>query len=325
MMQKKIPGTVQKFAIAFFFLGLLFLFSCGEDQGEKQADYNFKQGVAELQLNFRENAPPERIYPNSDFKLILEADNQMAYDIEEGKVWITGILGEYFEVTPLEQNFQEVLQGELFAGRSLTTPAGTKVFLEFQGHAFQPFQNAEQQTNPFFLKAQYRSRAEFQDTFCLNTNLYAVYDTSCGEEENNQNTKRYTGQGAPVGVSEVEVVTTPGVGAQVEFRVRLRNFGRGKIERIDVVRAQLGKEEISCDFPSASGEYKGSVIATERTDSGSFSSTGGIDEALLLCRKLLEAQTSYETTLQLEFSYLYLAQEQKQLNLWRGSTRELIE
>lgn len=323
MMQKKIPGTVQKFAIAFLFFILLFLFSCGTDQGEKLAYYNFKQGVAELQLNFRENAPPERIYPNSDFKLILEADNQMAYDIEEGKVWITGILGEYFEVTPLEQNFQEVLQGEPFAGRSLTTPAGTKVFFEFQGHAFLPFQNAEQQTNPFFLKAQYRSRAEFQDTFCLNTNLYAVYDASCSKESR-EDAKSYSGQGAPVGVSEVEVVTSPGVGAQVEFRVRLRNFGKGKIERIDIVRAQLGKEEISCNFPGASGEYKGSVVATERVDSGSFYSTGGISEALLLCKKPLEAQTSYETTLQLEFSYLYLVQEQKQLNLWRGSTREFI-
>ena len=75
----------------------LLLFSCGSP-GEKQTTYNFKQGYGGLQLSFLENAPPEKIYPNSEFKLIVKLDNQAAYDLINGKVRIVGLDDRYFQI-----------------------------------------------------------------------------------------------------------------------------------------------------------------------------------------------------------------------------------
>src|SRR3989338_2685676 len=264
---------------------LLFLSSCGEEQGNG-LDYNFKQGIAEMQLHFLPSAPPEKLYPDSDFKIIVEVDNQMGYDVEEGRIWLTGLVNDYFEVHPLERTFQEILTDDtILHGKSLTTPAGEKVYAEFKGHAHKLFLNAEEFTGTYFLKAHYRSRMEFLDTFCVNTHLYAVYDPNCVVEQR----KTYSGQGAPITVGEVEEVLTPGAEGQVEFRLQLRNQGKGRVERIDVAQAKLGGEQIECEFSHARCEYKKSIVFGEEENQG--------NEATLICRKSLPLEVAYQTPL----------------------------
>ena len=252
MMQKNNANQMQLNCCIFLLLFSLLLVACGE-QKENGLDYNFKQGIGELQLHFLPSAPPEKIYPNSDFKIIVEVDNQMAYDVEMGKIWLTGLVNDYFEVHPTEMVLQEILtEDTVLHGKSLTTPAGEKVYAQFKGHAYQLFLNAEEYTGTYFLKAKYHSRMEFLDTFCVNTHLYAVYDPNCVVEQK----KSYSGQGAPIAISEVEEVLTPGESGQVEFRLKLQNKGSGKIERVDVAQATLGGEQIDCEFSEAQGDYK---------------------------------------------------------------------
>ncbi|MBI2666250.1 hypothetical protein HYX13_01420 [Candidatus Woesearchaeota archaeon] len=301
----KVKLSRRFFAIFFFFL-FLFLLACGTEEQGSGLDYNFKQGIAELELHFLPSAPPEKLYPDSDFKIIIEVDNQMAYDIEEGKIWITGLVEDYFEVRPTEMVLQEILtEDTILHGKSLTTPGGEKVYAEFKGHANQLFLNAEEYTGTYFLKAKYRSRMEFLDTFCVNTHLYAVYDPNCVVEQR----KTYSGQGAPIAISEVEEILTPGADGKVEFRIRLQNRGGGKVERVDVVQAKLGGEQIDCVFPEARGDYKQSMLFMENDNNA--------NEATLICRKSLSLEVAYQTPLFVEFAYEYQTQEQHQLRMVR--------
>src|SRR3989344_2921190 len=132
-------------------VSMFLLAGCGSDTASG-LDYNFKQGTTGLRLHLLENAPPEQLYPLSNFKLVLELDNQAAYDVRDGVVSIVGLDEKYFKVLPREQSF------EVLAGRSLTTPNGEKVFLEFDGTTGDLFQNAEQYVNVFFVEARYNSR-----------------------------------------------------------------------------------------------------------------------------------------------------------------------
>ena len=54
-------------ALAFWFI---FILGCGSNAGDKALTYNFKQGVSEIVVDFLDNAPPERVYPTTSFKII---------------------------------------------------------------------------------------------------------------------------------------------------------------------------------------------------------------------------------------------------------------
>ena len=59
----------------------LLILGCGSGGGTKQIDYNFKQGVSGLKVSFMDNAPPKKIYENSNFNVILRLENKAAYDL----------------------------------------------------------------------------------------------------------------------------------------------------------------------------------------------------------------------------------------------------
>ncbi len=272
---------------------ILFVLGCGTSPGEKALEYNFKQGVSEVQLRTLENAPPDKIYPNTPFKIIVEVDNQAAYDATEGVVRIVGLDNAFFRVDRTEQSFAQV------AGRSALLPEGEKLYLEFDSAAGQLFQNSEEYVNTFFLKTKYNSRMEFTDTICINTNLYGVYDSGCVVEP----AKSYSGQGAPLVVREIEEIIIPGSAA--EFRVHLANEGSGQIGKVYLGRTMLGGEELLCEFQNV-GEDKRTVLFTPEKQ-----------DATLICRKFLRDQSSYTTTLLLTFSYDYEIKQEQTLRLVR--------
>ena len=268
------------------------LLGCSTDPGEKAGQYNFKQGVAETQFTFLENAPPEQIYPGSTFKIIVNVDNQAAYDITEGVVQIIGLDEKYLSVAPLDQPFNTL------AGRSLVAPEGEKTFLEFDGSAGNLFENADEYTGSFFLTAHYRSTLDFADTLCINSRRYETYDAGCKVETH----KSYDGQGAPLAVTELDEIIAPGEGAQAEFRLHLQNRGEGRVNQINLGPAKLGSEELRCHIQGEADEQQ-FVRFDER------------QEATVICTKYVGSLNSYSTTLSLSLVYDYEYRQQQSLKL----------
>ena len=274
------------FIVTFLLLG------CGSS-GKKDIQRNFKEGTASLGVKTFDNAPPDKIYPNSNFKVIVELDNQMAYDAFNGEIEMVGLDEKYFQLLPLEQDFDVLL------GKGLTNPAGEKGFIEFDGHAFQLFLSAEQYVANYFIKVNYDSAMEFADTVCVNPKVYDVYDSGCKVDDR----KSYSGQGSPLAITEMEEVISPGAGANVEFRFRLRNRGKGKVGVVNLGRASLGRYAMNCEFQQAQGTRRS--INFKETD----------QEAMLLCRAPLQDLNSYSTTVTLDFTYSYEEKQQHRLIL----------
>lgn len=280
---------------------LFFLLGCSSGPGDKAGLYNFKQGVAEVEFRLLENAPPENIYPGSSFQIVVEADNQAAYDITDGTLQIIGLDEKYFIVAPLQQSL-----GTL-AGRSLTFPSGDKKLLEFSGTAGNLYlEGAEEYTGNFFLTASYRSTMEFADTICVNSQLYEVYDAGCKVES----PKSYDGQGAPLAVTEVEEIIAPQDLSAAEFRVHVKNVGQGQVTRVLLRSAKLGAEELSCHFQDQPESNALRAPGEER-----FISWDEQQEAVIFCTQSLSKQGSYTTTLSLDFVYEYEYQQEESLHL----------
>lgn len=284
---------MKKIITLFLVLFFLVLLGCGSNQGDRTLNYNFKQGVSELDVGFLDNTPPERIYPTTPFKIIVKLDNQAAYDATSGIARIVGLDEHFFRLDQQEQVFETV------EGRSALSPSGGKEFLEFDGAAGELFENSQEYVNTFFVKVRYSSKMDFQDTICINPNLYAVYDSGCKVEDS----KGYSGQGAPLAVHQLEEIMSPG--GSVELRLQLRNQGRGKINTVSMGSALLGGEEMTCEFQNV-GENKKMIVFTPEKQ-----------EATIICRKFLKDQNSYTTPIVIGFGYDYEVKEEGRLRMVR--------
>lgn len=276
----------------FFILSLLFLLGCQGGE-ERQLEYNFKQGIAEVQVSLLENAPPEEIYPQTDFQIVVAVENIAAYDVQDGELRFIGLDQKYFDVFPLSQRFS-------LQGKSLTNPAGDKVFLEFDGRAGELFLNAEEYVGNYFLKAAYTSTVDFTDTVCLNADAYGVYTGGCELDVE----KSYSGQGAPLAITKMEEIASPGSG-EIEFRFTLEGKGDGLVEEVTLLAAQLGGQELSCSFKGEEEEQLRVRFTPEK------------QEAVMLCHRTLRGEPSYETTVTLQFRYTYTLKEEHELRIVR--------
>jgi hypothetical protein len=264
-------------------ISLLLIVGCSA-KIEPASEFKYKQGIHEVEYSLLNNAPPSELYPESDFKVIVQVDNQAAYDVNNLVINLVGFNDRYFQFEGTMQQYDYLL------GRSLEAPAGDKAFLEFKGKTGQLFQNAEHENGVFFLKSSYSSTFDFTDTVCINPNLYAVDKTGCLVEEK----KSYSGQGAPITVNNIQEITYPsGVGAEVEFRIFVRNRGKGDLKRLSVSGAKLGARNIQCEFVEADSN----PLLVQFIDMK--------QEATLRCRGYSQESYSYTTTLFVTFSYDY--------------------
>lgn len=291
--------SLNQIIVSLTLVSILILSGCDSTSGTKQAQYNFKQGTSSLEWKFLENAPPEEIYPKSNFKIILGLDNQMAYDLYNGKVKILGLDEQFFKISPASAPNNPDFG--FLEGRSLTNPAGEKKFVTFDGQAFSLFANAENYQANYFLRISYNSRIDFTDSVCLNPKLYEFYDAGCKVVPE----KSYPGQGGPLAVTEIkEIVHPAGSGANFEFRFRLENRGNGQISKIALDSASLGGKNLEkCQFQDAPLDKKSIPLYQDK------------QEAVLICEHLLSGQESYTTPISLSFSYDYEIEEQHNLKM----------
>jgi len=281
-------------------LMLLLLCGCGgsSSQGPGIVKYNFQTGISELTLKFLPNAPPEKIYPFSGFKMIMDLENQAGYPIKNGKIRVVGLDEKYFLLDQTEQDF------EALEGRSMINPLGGRARLEFSGQAFQLFSSSEQYVGNYFLQASYDSNLDFVDTICLNSNMYEVYDSGCKTMPK----KNYAGQGAPLAVASLDQITYPAnAGGEVEFRLSVRNKGTGKAEKVTLIKAQLGGEDLACEVAGNQNKpaEKKMILTFEDKQ----------QEGTIICRARLKEGSSYSTTLYLGFTYSYRWEQKYRLTL----------
>jgi len=284
--------------IFFLFLVSFLLVAC-QKTPEKTLQYNFKQGYGNLVISTLENSPPEYIYPNSDFTITVKLENQGAYDLTNGKLKLLGFDEKYIVLDETEKEIYSTEEENLLPGRSPLNPSGGLAFIEFKARSKELFPGAETYPAYYFIQADYDYKTELIQTVCLNTKLYDAYDSGCQVEPKIS----LSGQGSPLAVTSLEEIIHPGGRPQVEFRFNLQNKGRGKIKQIRLNSARLAGQPLSCEFQNNPSSSKTVLDLREK------------QEAVLVCKKQLEQQLSYSSTLFLDLSFSYTLKEKKKITL----------
>ncbi len=276
-------------------LVVLLLVGCNSQQ--PAAQQNFKQGVKEVQFSFFEGTPPAELFGDTPFTIVVEVENPMGYDAENGDVTLVGLDKKFFFLQETKKLFPA--SAGVLEGKSETNPAGDRVFLQFNGRTGTLAQNVKEHENNLLLEAHYTSRMEFKDDVCLNPRLYDVHDAGCDVKAR----KSYSGQGAPLGVTAMEQVTYPGDSPEIELRLDLRNRGRGRIKEVTIGSARLGGKEISCQFKQFGENKKKALLKPSK------------QEAKVVCRSRIDSYNSYSTPLFIEFDYDYEFTLRKKITL----------
>jgi len=284
--------------IIILLLLILFVTACKKTP-EGTLQYNFKQGHGNLVISTFENAPPDIIYPNSDFMITVKLENQGAYDLTNGRIKILGFDDKYIYLFENEADIISLEEEPLLLGKSSLNPLGETTFIEFEAHTKDLFPGAESHPAPYFIKADYDYQTELSQTICLNPKIYDAYDSGCKVEPKIS----LNGQGSPLAITELEEIIYPGPVPQVEFRLHLKNQGRGKVKEVRLNQAKLSDKPLNCEFKNNPNINKKVFNFKEE------------QEATLICKMTLEEQKSYSTILYVDLHFTYSIKEKKTLTL----------
>ena len=100
----------------------------------------------------------------------------------------------------------------------------------------------------------------------------------------------YSGQGAPLGVTNLEII--PRQGKQVELRMKIDNKGKGKVGRVTLASAAIGGKPLTCEFRGETVENSFLFESEEKS-------------VTLICAGYLNSDATYTTPLFVELRYDY--------------------
>jgi len=272
-----------KFRIGLLLVLFLFLVSCTQAP-ERGAEINYKQGFMDIGITSLGNAEE---YQKQRLQLPISIDNDLAYDLENLEVSVQGFDNHYVDV------YTDKQQLAALEGKSLFNPEGGKQKFSFEGMIKDLLPGAVKEMQNYRIYVLYNSQVEFSPSLCVTSqqlqSVGAAYDTYQGACTF-QKEISYTGQGAPVGVTSLEIV--PRDGKQIELRMTIENRGKGKVGKISIAAATLGGKPLTCEFRGDTAKNEFSLDPEKKS-------------ATLVCAGYLLSEDAYTTPLYLQLLYDY--------------------
>ena len=272
----------------------LFVISCGSSGGGNLGpiDENFKEGRGELTLVKGESTFPTKRHQNGAIGGSFVFQNKAGYDLENVRIALLGLDKTYVNILENE----EIKHIGVIEGRSLVNRDGGKADVIFEGFIPQLPSGIKSKKQDYFLHIIYNSKIEFAPTICVKGGLYQTgdCDTKPGDQQvDSTKPVSFSGQGAPLAVTKLEVIPYSSAGSDIEFRMTLNNAGRGKVNQITLNRVALAGNPLKCVFKGGDVEDSYSVLMPKEQK---------ID---LVCTTKLQSTAPYRTPLFIEIFYEY--------------------
>ena len=266
----------------------LLLLSC-QKTPLRGAEVNYKQGFLDVDVSSLAN---KEEYQGRELELPVLVQNTLAYDLENAVVSVVGFDNHYVEL------YSDRTEIPSLEGKSIFNPLGGEERVEFNGLIKQLLPGAVKEAQNYRIYVKYDSKVEFSPSICVTSQLsgYESYEGGCAFQQEIS----YNGQGAPLGVTNLEII--PRQGREVELRLSVENKGKGKVGRVSLASATLGGKPMVCDFRGV-----------EEQGAGLFSFASEQKSAKLLCTGFLTSESSYQTTLFVELWYDYEMNVKEQL------------
>lgn len=179
-------------------------------------------GTEGLAVSFIKGQPPSNVWEGTDFPITIKIQNRGAYDIQNGRLAITGNL--YF----VPQEGEELSLAFDLAGKSLFNPDGEFAFEEYQATAGTVDMD---KTDSFFIVACYPYRTFASATICINPRVIDIEDSAPRRECDIVPLSLVGGQGAPVAVTGVneEIVHLGENMIRLVLKISVSNAAKGKV------------------------------------------------------------------------------------------------
>ena len=282
-------------SIVLLLMLVIILVGCTSGGSRSVADVNYQRGVKEVSFDFVKGSPPSKVFQDSPLKLIIDVENEAAYDVFDVDMRLIGLDETHFFIADSKQEVDRL------QGKSVTNPIGDRQLVSFDVRTGTLQENEKELKDNFILTASYKSTSDYFDTVCIHPGIYTIgKKESCRVDD----TKSYSGQGSPLAVTKLEQITFPGDGAEVEFRFTIKNRGKGKIGKVALGIARIGSKDMNCKFQNSADNDKAFDFEGEK-------------EATLVCRALIDSKSPYVTTVALDFSYDYEISKKHQLNMYK--------
>ncbi|MGM5479931.1 MAG: hypothetical protein ACQESC_00555 [Nanobdellota archaeon] len=324
----KLQRTSLTFIIIIFSI-LVLLTGCqmgGRFSQTNSQTTDFHTGTQGVAVSFLDHAPPEAVFESSTFDVQAKAYNKGAFDLTNYTMDanLKFNSGPVKKIQDHNQNsrYDSIDDISLF-GKSQSYPTGEETSLaiaEFEARDI--VGNFESDTAQFFLSYCYPYKTIFSESVCVDTNPEG---TDAREQACEAQDHSYSGgQGAPVGITDVESQMIP-VDDYIrpQFTIHIEQYGDGFVSDFNTesnagkqscgeitsnsinkvrVNARLGEKTLNC-LPEAI-----------RLDEGS---------AKIQCQlnntDILALTSSYYTELYVDLSYLYSGMESKEVTVKRSS------
>lgn len=301
-------------------VSLIILSSCTgtrNREGERISERDYRRGTQGLELEFMDNAPPDKIYAGNDMDIIIEVRNLGAYpdtDSFDGKLELYGFDEKAFSGERWDGgNF---LSSDL-QGRSQFSPQGGREAKRYHIDRVYTLFNSEFYEPTIVAAACYKYRTIAEPLVCIDPEPYSIFDEEkvCTIRQAGE-TYRLTSQGAPVAVTRVEEEITSN---NIHFSIYIDNVGDGKVidenvrndcpfdldyndvDRV-LVRAKLPFDSSPKCQPR--GDYRDPVILDEN------------GKGFIFCTfRKPASKSAFETVLQIQLDYRYMDWIEKEIKI----------
>ncbi len=205
---------MKKLMLAFL---MLFFLACVPLK-PKPADLH--AGADAVKVDFVANAPPESVYEQTPIPLVVLLKNDGAYDIING--YLALAVDKYISLV------SEPVTAFNLAGRTPYTPQGESQYINFIANAIALDPQSQIHSAEIRATVCYPYKTQATANVCVDTAIYRpnVRDKPCEVKS-----LKFSGQGAPVGISRVDTNMIPAQGDMVipEFIIYIDNLGKGLV------------------------------------------------------------------------------------------------
>ena len=234
-------------------------------------------------------------FVGDEFKFDIHLHNIAAYDVTNGVVSIQRLDRGFFSLN--EPSLRFPVDANSLQGISVTNSVGDQTEVRFIGLINRIKEGDKSYPAEYEVVVDYDITNQLLATVCLPGDGYNVYDGGC---EPSQSPITFHGQGSPVGVRSVDIAPSGSTTPTMRFMFEVQNSGNGVAGDIRLQKASIGGSPLSC------------IFVETNTNRFTFDEE---QSAEVLCEGEIISQSSYETTLNLEYFYHYTQTESGQMTV----------
>lgn len=278
------------------------------------------KGTDGLDFEFLKDSPPNEIYSNQSFQIITLIKNKGPYAIDNARIILSYDNTDFYFKGSKDYTFS-------LNGKDVYNTRNDEKIKSFYVQAIPLLPNSEFLQSTILATACYGYQNKLTTDICIDIDPYNLMPV---EKPCKITDQSFSGQGGPVGVSKIEQKTiVSDKGVRPQFLIYIKNFGQGQVISKDKIQDLCGSQKISKEDLNgitlkdlSFSQYKyPEDIECEPQNLKIFEK-----EEFFVCtlkdeKEILKEESSYKTSLNIEFDYGYTITKSKDITIKKMKIR----